>query len=139
MTSKSQVRKGCLFLGEILIVISIILKSISLPSRQTNISRKSVTEINVTSSVSSSIQYSLVRNAMEITTVHKSFQMKTHFFFQGTMKMWKSAIHSLNYDKTRKDCVSIICQSCFRHVLFKKFYFISSYRCLDINIYPKEI
>ena len=46
---------------------------------------KSVTEINVTSSVSSSIHYSLVRNAMEIEipTVHKSLQMKTHFFFQG--------------------------------------------------------
>ena len=45
---------------------------------------KSVTEINLNNSAWSSIQHLLVRNAMDITTLHKSFQTKTHLFYSTT-------------------------------------------------------
>ena len=45
---------------------------------------KSVTEINLKNSAWSSIQHLLLRNAMDITTLHKSFQTKTHLFYSTT-------------------------------------------------------
>lgn len=84
MTSKSQVQKTCFFLGKSWYwCLASWSQYLYLQGKQAS-REQSVAEINVTSSVSSSIQYSLARNAMEIATVHKSFQMKTYFFHSRT-------------------------------------------------------
>lgn len=75
-----------------------------------------MTEINVTSSAWSSIQYTLARNAKGINTLNKNLADENPLIsFNHILKMWKSVIHWIKIKQR-----NIVCPLCVSHVFKKK-------------------